>query len=905
MIGKSLFLSTLVCFTLQATDFTWNTAGPLGIWDNNASWLCPGPCGTFPNSNNDVAFFAAQPNGVISISSAIPITMRFIGVSNVNNDITLNLFDTFTFDSGNPNPNVNAVLLVSDGASVHFANTAANQALAWTTPFIITSQRDQSIIELSRPLINGVNGPKTFFIAGRATVRINNTNVAPLNSFTGLTDVLNGILDLASTGGPSLIGDVLIEQFGKLTITNGINQFGPTTTNITIDHGLAITNGNQSFNSLTVTERGFWTGDILTLNSTDCALRMAGSILQINDLIFPNGGSICYDTNLGSGAAFITANSPGALMVNGNGNPITFHIDSGANPLFDMLFENAVFQNTDLTKLGPGTLLLSGSLEQLVHMNIDEGRVLIGRTKADIVDEAFGIDIHPGGILGGFGTLGISGDAVVNNSGILEPGSELDIGTLTISGTYNQSPQGTLLIKAQDINHTDLLVVNQGGVNLAGTLSIQAGNANFTPGQTVLIVDNSLGTGITGAFTRLIEQLPSDFIAAVIQTPNQIFLEFATSPVVEDDELFAGDFSTISMTSERSLYLTRRLRSVRNRFYKKSPPVNVNTAELTASNDEEMLPLKKYRARDAVIVQDETLENLRNREIQQQQIQASRFRKKMEQPASIYVTPLGSWGGVDEHKCMDGFDFSSFGGLIGSDYAFSRAGVGAHVGYENLHGNIKHTGTFRVKSAFGEVYGTFLPLPDRNFFLDLFGGGSRNWYTFTRCDVLGEAKGKPKGWEYDVYGGVGYDIKLGSSRITPLASVQYIHVEVDGFKEKACHCDIFKVCEQKFHSLRSWLGLSAGTKITRKSVILLPEIRGFWQHEFANQNHHVGVTSLLINSTSQVQLFGGSKNYGVIGAELRALCGEYKNWTIAGGYDYQWNNISHANYMYGEIGYNF
>jgi hypothetical protein len=91
-----------------------------------------------------------------------------------------------------------------------------------------------------------------------------------------------------------------------------------------------------------------------------------------------------------------------------------------------------------------------------------------------------------GGHLEGMGT--ISGDVL--NSGITSPG--LPYGTIEITGTYNQSPSGTLDIELSELTSgiSDRLAVN-GTVSLDGVLNVSI-STETTPalGDTFLIIEN-------------------------------------------------------------------------------------------------------------------------------------------------------------------------------------------------------------------------------------------------------------------------------------------------------------------------------------------------------------------------------------------------------------------------------
>jgi uncharacterized protein with beta-barrel porin domain len=285
-------------------------------------------------------------------------------------------------------------------------------------------------------------------------------------------------------------------------------------------------------------------------------------------------------------------------------------------------------------------------------------------------------------------------------------------------------------------------------------------------------------------------------------------------------------------------------------------------------------------------------------------IQTGKFRTTQTgKPISIYIAPLGSVGTTNRIASQAGSDFTSVGALIGGDYAFSRAGVGVQAGYEQLHSSLhEHQGHFNIQTAFANAYATILPLRNGNFFIDLTAGAGKNWYDLNRRFSVHKAVGKPSGWQCDGYAGIGYDFLFKRYRLTPLASLQYIHLFIDGYKDHGEGRFDAKVRHQSINSLRSWLGFSYGGKFYPKSIVLMPEIRAFWLHEFSD---HSRTSQAIIGNIENlsVQFAGGKRNYGVIGVELRALFAS--NWFISADYDYYWSNNIHTNLFHGEIGTNF
>lgn len=693
--------------------------------------------------------------------------------------------------------------------------------------------------------------------------------------------------------------------------TNGLadNHFSPTTTNVTLDGGTFLINNSpvQSFNSLTIYNAGqavTGTSTVppvgvpgLTLNSSSVALNMKGGSFLIPNLFLPNGGSIAYTPSLPDGGEAIIG-GPEGIFIDLGGHNVSLAIGDGSNALGrveDMTIRNATIVSGSLTKVLSGTLLFKGPTS-IPSLALQQGRVLAGRAPADVMSITSNeLTVLPGSALGGFGQLG-TGAMVVTNQGLVEPGSEGLVGTLTIAGDYIQNPNGTLLIKVAG-RTADRLTVTGGGVSLCGgTLKVEGNSHSFQNGDRVVVVDNNQGTGICGNFGCFLEHISDDLLVKYVVQPKQIFLEFFPSP---EAEIAAVELSQIALIDRHNINLLTRMRSVRDRF------VTMEWRDdmaLRAENDSLKQPFSlKGRRNDThgfIAVQPESEKPIRS---------GSFWKKPAENRSSVYIAPFGSWGDVDPIKVQRGFDFHSYGGLLGGDYAFDSAGIGAFIGYEHLKGDVDcQFGDFKYEMLFGQLYGTFLPLKNRNLFLDLILGGTRNWYTFNRNSDCLVATGKPKGWDWDGYAGLGYDFHFKKEwRLTPIFGFQYIRVQMDGFTEDGACDENLCVASQKLHSSRTWLGGSFGGKLERQSVTWVPEVRGYWQYEFAPLSHCVQVASPCDDFCDNIRIYTGDRNYGIVGAELRALFGHRKNWSLAGAYDYYWSKSTQVNFAYLELGYNW
>lgn len=988
-------LFCIVAGSLYSVSATWNNDN-VGAWDTAANWTDTTGANNVPNSPGAVAAFVTKPvMSLQTISSNSNITIGTL-ISNVlPGDVVIGFpsTQTLTFDSGSTDP---GLILVQGWELVSGTTTLFASSLVIDSLIVLNSNLEVFVAQncfltfgnatnffgeapISGPhsvTLNGVLTPAltSSIVTNPSSVVNFNLNLAS-NTYTGTTTINGGIVNLDARMLPGLTiipANIVINQESILNhLSTTANNYAPTSV-MTVAGGIVdFMTSTQTLDSILLSNQGavFNSSSTISLLSGSTALRIGGnSSLSLNSLILRNGGAIQYDNTLpGQGLIEnslidLYGNSNVSLIVDQNigqvpGPGANPGIAQGPNSLFDLSFNNVSIINGSLNKTNAGIVLFEGT-SAIPALTITLGTAKMGRSNADVISTTAMTTVTSSGALQGFGTLGTGGSAHVVNNGTLEPGDSSTIGTLTLSGSYNQSASGILFIKALSVGSADKLVVNSGPVSLNGALTVQTlPNSTFTAGQQIVVLDNTAGTGITGTFSSFQPILPSNLQATLQVNPNQVVVSFANTPgpcppcpscpstpaLPPPPSLtrYAPISSSVfALINGHALQLTNRLRAMRERMSKPQetmtrtakmhldkprmrpspmlasadPKQAFEIAFAAAQWDEDEEMEEFYEDDDELSIVEDIEEwdgefdeddFIAEESAPERYMPSPRFREKTSlQPFSVYFAPLGDIGEVDSHSKQPGYNFNSVGSLLGADFAFSQLGFGAQIGYEQLDAHaFTNWGKFEFQTVFASLYGTFLPLENRRFFIDVTIGGGGNWYDIDRNIDHKVAKAHPEGWQWDGFVGIGYNWRIKKLRITPLASVQYIDLHIDEYTEHGAGNQDSRVNRQNVHTTRSWLGVNLWTKCIGESATLLPSIRGLWQHAFSGQTQNINVASAAFNTTSQVQVFGGNRDYGVIGGEMRLLFAKYGS--LAFSYDVYWNNEITTNFLYGELGVNF
>jgi len=99
--------------------------------------------------------------------------------------------------------------------------------------------------------------------------------------------------------------------------------------------------------------------------------------------------------------------------------------------------------------------------------------------------------------------------------------------------------------------------------------------------------------------------------------------------------------------------------------------------------------------------------------------------------------------------------------------------------------------------------------------------------------------------------GAGYDWRIGALTLGPTAPVQYTYVSIDGFTERGANSLNLRLHSQEADSLRTTLGGRIAYSLRLdENIILTPELRASWQHEY------------LQGSRTLQAAFGGDSSFG-------------------------------------------
>lgn len=604
----------------------------------------------------------------------------------------------------------------------------------------------------------------------------------------------NGKFTLTSAMNGELIVKILSATAGGPVIDNGGSTGVPTTANFVVDNQVTTSGGNNTVQSL-----AFMDGSSLTV---------------FNTLTVTSGNFL-----VNSGSA--TVGGPGTTATPG-----------------------------DLTKTGAGLLNLTGTMQVNGNANLNGGGLAVnGQLTANSVNVGQDAYLKGSGLIAG---------NVVNN-GTVAPGNSP--GVLTVNGNFTQSSTGTLEIEIGSLSLFDQLLIS-GNASLAGTLAVvpfdgfvleygqqfeflQAGSVSGSFDQVtapagfrgrVLEDDGDLTLVIAPASYTLAAQTQNQenvaealdgFISATDGDRQEVSIALdqltaaeypaafdAISPAIY--ESLAN--TTIELTNGQNLMLTQRLSAVRlgaKGFQ------SIGMYPVLAHDKDGQSILSGKGEKDILI-------------------------HAMDTEWGVWVQGNGFFARATNVSDVPNYRYQSGGFLAGVDYAWNENfATGLYGGYQGSYAEYGgQGGSNQINSA---LFGGYATYSQDGFYADAIVGGGYSSYRVRRPIDFGSidrtARSTPDGGQFTTYLDLGYDWTVSNFTFGPVIAGQYIYAGIAPFTEGGADSLDLRVDQQNVNSLRTNIGgRIAYTWNVASTVIIIPEGRIFWQHEYLNDSRTIGAS---------------------------------------------------------------
>jgi outer membrane autotransporter protein len=240
----------------------------------------------------------------------------------------------------------------------------------------------------------------------------------------------------------------------------------------------------------------------------------------------------------------------------------------------------------------------------------------------------------------------------------------------------------------------------------------------------------------------------------------------------------------------------------------------------------------------------------------------------------VYLDPAVVFGSQRSSADRTGFDFTIAGFNAGADYrvrddlllglasGYSHTGAGFHGSGGSIENN-----TWPLTA-----YAAYLP---QSFYAYGSMGYALNLFSLERQISFGglnrTAKSSPTGNQFNIYAEAGYDLRLQRLMVTPVVSLAYSSLWVDGFTESGAESLNLKVPSQQATSLQTGVGGKVALPLTRDSVVVVPQVYATYQHEYSDSSRGLDARLSQAGSTFAFRTGAPHRNFAVVGANVNLL----------------------------------
>jgi uncharacterized protein with beta-barrel porin domain len=238
-------------------------------------------------------------------------------------------------------------------------------------------------------------------------------------------------------------------------------------------------------------------------------------------------------------------------------------------------------------------------------------------------------------------------------------------------------------------------------------------------------------------------------------------------------------------------------------------------------------------------------------------------------PLAFYLLPNLLLGGQGTTVSQTGYSFTGAGFTLGGDYRVQDDFlVGLATGYNHLGASFRGSGG-KVENNNWPLTAYAAYLPESGY---AFGslGYSLNLFTLDRNiafpGINRRAQSSPTGHQLNGYGEAGYDLKWRRLVVTPLVSLAYSHIWVDGFKEDGAGSLNLNVGSQSAESLQTGVGAKISLPLKRNATLVVPQVYATYQHEFANDSRGLDARLSQGGNTCTWQTDSPHRDFAVLGA---------------------------------------
>ena len=255
---------------------------------------------------------------------------------------------------------------------------------------------------------------------------------------------------------------------------------------------------------------------------------------------------------------------------------------------------------------------------------------------------------------------------------------------------------------------------------------------------------------------------------------------------------------------------------------------------------------------------------------------------------SAWTQGFGSYIHQGNTGASDGYTANIWGISLGYDrFLYNNILAGFSFGSARNQVTTHDVNTHTDGDSYqGSIYGS---LARNAYYLDAILSFAYNRYDASRHIVFGginrTAKSNYGGHQYSGYIEGGYAFKIKGIVLTPLMSLQMMHLNLEDYTETEAGALNLKVERQSYNLFQTGLGVKVAYPILKKNVSITPELHSKWLYDFAGDAQQI--TSSFAGGGASFVTKGADPAHssGSIGAKLTIMTPS--NWSVSLNYDFE------------------
>ncbi|HVC59507.1 MAG TPA: autotransporter domain-containing protein [Acetobacteraceae bacterium] len=272
-----------------------------------------------------------------------------------------------------------------------------------------------------------------------------------------------------------------------------------------------------------------------------------------------------------------------------------------------------------------------------------------------------------------------------------------------------------------------------------------------------------------------------------------------------------------------------------------------------------------------------------------------------DQRAGAWLKGFGYFGSQGAQNAFGGYNFNIYGTMVGYDAPLvhlpldgvTRVGFGVGYARSTINGT-----TFSAGTNFNTYEATaYIAHENGPWFVD--GDLSFGWndYSGTRNisfpGINQTAQASYSGQDYTAFATTGYHFFARGFIITPLASLQYTHMDIGNYGETGAGAIDLNVQSQHYDFLESGLGVKVADPFRYRDGTYVPEVHFKWFHELVNPAAQDTAAFAVAGSpsftTPGLRPAADTLDVGTGLTFLSCSC-TARTWSVEGTYDFFWRS---------------